>query len=43
VLVDVRASEIVWALDVESEPAPALSPALAASLASRLADLIAAP
>ena len=43
VLVDVRASEIVWALDVESEPSPALSPALAASLASRVADLIAAP
>lgn len=43
VLVDVRASEIVWALDVESEPAAALSPALAASLGSRLADLIAAP
>ncbi|HUF30381.1 MAG TPA: hypothetical protein VMM77_06915 [Gemmatimonadaceae bacterium] len=43
VLVDVRASEIVWALDVESEPAANLSPALAASLASRLADLVAAP
>lgn len=43
VLVDVRRSEVLWALDVTSEPSADFSPALAASLGARVADLIAAP
>jgi hypothetical protein len=43
VLVDVRAAEIMWVTDVQSEQTDALSPALAASLGARVADLVAAP
>lgn len=43
VLVDVRRSEVAWAMDVASEPVDGFSPAVAASLGSRVADLIAAP
>jgi hypothetical protein len=43
VMVDARASQIVWSGDVPSDPATKVSPAMAAAIASRLADLVAAP
>jgi hypothetical protein len=41
-LVDTRLGVVVWAGDVASEPAPALTPAVTAGLADRLADAMAA-
>lgn len=43
IMVDARASQILWMGDVASDAAPSFSPALATSIAGHFADLIALP
>jgi hypothetical protein len=43
VMVDARATEIMWVHEITSDPAPAFGPAVLASLATHFADLVASP